>query len=72
MWVAGLLEFILGNTFPFLVFMSFGKTRILRAFETRLTDIQVASTAATVLRSFPGLRHTSPSLTIPPAILWVA
>ncbi|KAF2171050.1 hypothetical protein M409DRAFT_19023 [Zasmidium cellare ATCC 36951] len=24
MWVAGMLEFVLGNTFPFLVFMSFG------------------------------------------------
>jgi succinate-acetate transporter protein len=24
MWIAGLLEFILGNTFPFLVFTTYG------------------------------------------------
>lgn len=36
---SGLMEFVLGNTFPFVVFVTYGKYMRLKAFETLITDI---------------------------------
>lgn len=36
---SGLMEFVLGNTFPFVVFVTYGKYMRLKAFETLTTDI---------------------------------
>lgn len=52
MLVAGFLEFILGNTFPFVVFMSFGKLLHMARYQLRAMEDVYLTEFGIIIGSF--------------------